>query len=106
VVLVTQGVIALDYDHLLNPTFQALRDEDVLVVAVTGGRPVESVNHRPWPSNVRVERFIPFHEILPHVDVMVTNGGYGGTQFALSYGVPLVAAGISEGKTDICAHIA
>jgi MGT family glycosyltransferase len=106
VVLVTQGVIALDYDHLITPAMQALKDEEVLVVVVTGGKPVESLNHRPWPSNVRVERFIPFHEILPHVDVMVTNGGYGGTQFALAHGVPLVAAGISEGKTDICARIA
>ena len=36
----------------------------------------------------------------------ITNGGYGGTQFALSHGVPLVVAGVTEGKIDVCAHVA
>ncbi len=37
---------------------------------------------------------------------MVTNGGYGGVHFALTHGVPLVAAGKSEDKAEICARIA
>jgi UDP:flavonoid glycosyltransferase YjiC (YdhE family) len=32
---------------------------------------------------------------------MVTNGGYGGVQMALSYGVPLVVAGASEDKPEV-----
>ena len=40
------------------------------------------------------------------VKVLVTNGGYGGTHFALTQGVPLVAGGQSEDKAEICARIA
>jgi UDP:flavonoid glycosyltransferase YjiC (YdhE family) len=38
--------------------------------------------------------------------VMVTNGGYGGVQMALSYGVPLVVAGASEDKPEVAARVA
>ena len=58
------------------------------------------------PANVRAARFIPFGELLPHVDVMVTNGGYGGVQFALAHGVPLVVAGATEEKPEIAARVA
>jgi UDP:flavonoid glycosyltransferase YjiC (YdhE family) len=37
---------------------------------------------------------------------MVTNGGYNGVQIALANGVPLVAAGTSEEKPEVCARIA
>jgi UDP:flavonoid glycosyltransferase YjiC (YdhE family) len=37
---------------------------------------------------------------------MVTNGGYGGIQFALAHGVPLVVAGETEEKPDIAARVA
>ena len=37
---------------------------------------------------------------------MVTNGGYGSVNQALSFGVPLVAAGLTEDKADVNARIA
>ena len=37
---------------------------------------------------------------------MVTNGGYGGVQYALSHGLPLVVAGDGEDKPDIAARVA
>ena len=58
------------------------------------------------PDNARVEPFIPFGALLPHVDVMITNGGYGGVQFALAHGVPLVVAGATEEKPEIAARVA
>ncbi len=36
---------------------------------------------------------------------MVTNGGYNGVQAALAFGVPLVAAGQTEEKPEICARV-
>jgi len=39
------------------------------------------------------------------VDVMVTNGGYGGVQQALANGVPLVVAGDSEDKPEVAARV-
>ena len=58
------------------------------------------------PPNVRVDAFFAYHHLLPRVDVVVTNAGYGGVQFALAHGVPLVAAGRTEEKAEICARIA
>ncbi|MBW4546683.1 MAG: glycosyltransferase [Symplocastrum torsivum CPER-KK1] len=104
VIHVTQGTVATDADDLIVPTLQALADEDVLVVAATGGEPIENIK-APLPANARLERFIPYYHLLPHVDVMVTNGGYNGVQAALAHGVPLVAAGQTEEKPEICTRI-
>ncbi len=37
---------------------------------------------------------------------MVTNGGYGGVQIALSHGVPIVVAGTTEDKPEVAARVA
>ena len=37
---------------------------------------------------------------------MVTNGGYGAVQRALSMGVPLVVAGNTEDKPEVAARVA
>ncbi len=104
VVLVTQGTIAnRDFDELIRPTLAALADEAVVVVAVTGRADADL---GPVPANAFVADFIPFDQLLPHVDVLVTNGGYGGIQQALSHGVPLVLAGESEDKIEVNARVA
>jgi UDP:flavonoid glycosyltransferase YjiC (YdhE family) len=93
VVHVTQGTLSTDYSDLLVPTLRALAKENCLVVAATGGKPVELLGMDSVPSNVRLAPFIPYQHLLPLVDVMVTNGGYGGVQLALANGIPLIAAG-------------
>jgi UDP:flavonoid glycosyltransferase YjiC (YdhE family) len=150
VILVNQGTIATNPYDLLVPALRGLAGEDVLVVATTGGKPVESVRRAvaeqanrerrfeeahtvgavptimggvvfppsssmlastqahelDLPTNARVEPFVPFPSLMPHVDVMLTNGGYGGVQFALTHGVPLVVAGATEEKPEIAARVA
>ena len=105
VVHVTQGTLDnADPHRLLIPAGEALGGEDLLVVATTGG-PDPAPLRDGLPSNVRLERFIPHDLLLPHVDVMVTNGGYGGVQQALAHGVPLVVAGDSEDKPEVAARV-
>ena len=106
VVLVTQGTLANhDLGELVEPTLLALADrDDLLVVATTGGRPVEALGIAV-PRNARVASFLPFGEILPEVDLLVTNGGYGSVSTALQAGVPLVSAGLTEDKGEIGARI-
>jgi len=53
-----------------------------------------------------VAAFLPYDQLLPKVDVMITNGGYGGVQFALANGVPLVVAGGTEDKPEIAVRVA
>jgi hypothetical protein len=105
VVHVTQGTLDnADLARLLLMTVRALADDDVLVVATTGG-PDPGPLRVGLPANARLERFIPHDRLLPHVDVMVTNGGYGGVQQALANGVPLVVAGDSEDKPEVAARV-
>ena len=105
VVHVTQGTLDnANLDRLLLLTTRALARDDVLVVATTGGPDPEPLR-RGLPANVRLERFVPHDLLLPHVDVMVTNGGYGGVQQALANGVPLVVAGDSEDKPEVAARV-
>jgi MGT family glycosyltransferase len=105
VVLITQGTLSNDPEQLLFPALQALANDDVLLIGTTGGLPVEQLPGDTIPSNAHVERFIPFDHLLPHVDVMVTNGGYNGVQMALSHGVPLVVAGATEDKLEVNARV-
>lgn len=100
VVHVTQGTIDnKDFDRLVRPTLDALADRDVLVVVATGGRPVEQLGE--LPANARAAEFLPYDLLLPKTDVFVTNAGFGGTQYALSHGVPLVTAGDTEDKPEV-----
>jgi MGT family glycosyltransferase len=103
VVLVTQGTVATDTTQLIEPTLRALADrEDLFVLATAPGWRGDSAM---IPSNAHVERFVPYAHLFPHVDLLITNGGYGGVQFALSHGVPVVVVGASEEKLEIAARV-
>ena len=103
VVLVTQGTVRNCEATLIAPTIEALAGEDVLLVVATGG----DIAGLPakLPGNVRLERYVPFQPLMPHLSAMVTNGGYGGVQLALSHGVPLVVAGATEDKPEVAARV-
>jgi MGT family glycosyltransferase len=107
VVLVTQGTVANhNFELLIAPTLTALANEpDVLVVATAGGRPVETIPCAV-PSNARVASYLPFEWLLPRVDALVTNGGYGSVNQAMSFGIPLVTAGMTEDKADVNLRVA
>jgi MGT family glycosyltransferase len=102
VVLVTQGTATSDPAHLVLPAVTGLADKEALVIATTDKADPDGVlpmSRRP--KNLRLVGFVPFTELLPHTDLVVTNGGYGGVQMALAYGVPLVTAGLSEDKMEV-----
>jgi UDP:flavonoid glycosyltransferase YjiC (YdhE family) len=105
VVLVTQGTINNDFDQLIRPAIRALADENVLVIVTTGSKNPEEVDINPLPANVRVERFIPYTHLMPHVDLLLTNGGFGSIQIALAHGVPVVAIGKTEEKPEIANRV-
>ncbi|GII52375.1 N-glycosyltransferase [Planotetraspora thailandica] len=109
VVVTTQGTFAnADLGELVVPTLRVLADSDALVVAATarpGGAEVVRDLMGEVPANARVADFIPFDLLLPHADVLVTNGGYGGVHTALRHGVPLVVGGSTEDKPQIAARV-
>lgn len=78
VVLVTQGTVANhDFGLLVGPALQALAGEpDILTVVTAGGRGLDAIPG-PIPANARLSQYLPFEWLLPRIDAMVTNGGYG-----------------------------
>ncbi|MGE0216975.1 nucleotide disphospho-sugar-binding domain-containing protein [Mycolicibacterium sp.] len=106
VVHVTQGTVDnKDLSRLIEPAITALADADVTVVVSTGGRAVTDVAV-PIPANTFVAEYIPHDRLLPKVDVLITNGGYGAVQQALATGVPVIVAGSTEDKPEVAARVA
>ncbi|MGI5144606.1 MULTISPECIES: glycosyltransferase [unclassified Streptomyces] len=110
VVVVTQGTLDNgDLSQLVVPTLRALADADVTVVAATarpdGPAAVRAELDGAVPGNARLAGFVPFEQLLPLADVLVTNAGYGGVQTALRHGVPLVVGGETEDKPEVAARV-
>ena len=105
VVLVTQGTVATGVRDLVAPTLLGLADENVLVVAA-GVPDLAALGIPRVPGNARTAAYLPFSSVMEHVSVYVTNGGYGGVQYALAAGVPIVAAGTTEDKAEVGNRVA
>ena len=105
-VVVTQGTVDnKDPAKLMIPTIEALKDTDSLIVVATGGANTDALRRRYPQPNVVVEDYVDFARVFPVTDVFVTNGGFGGVLLSLSHGVPLVTAGLNEGKSDVNARV-
>jgi len=102
IVLVNQGTLSTDITDLILPTIRGLSDQDCIVIAVPVKEDIPGL-----PGNVRTSEFVPFAHLLPYVDVMITNGGFGATQMALAYGIPLILGGNTvDDKMEISARAA
>jgi UDP:flavonoid glycosyltransferase YjiC (YdhE family) len=105
VILVTQGTVEKNVEKLLVPTLEAFKGSDTIVVATTGGSGTKGLQERYPQTNIIVEDFIPFADVMPYTDVYITNGGYGGIMLGIKNELPLVVAGVHEGKNEICARV-
>ncbi len=105
VILATQGTVERDVEKLLVPTLEAFKDSEHLVVVTTGGSGTAELRARYPQANVLIEDFIDFDVIMPHADVYVTNAGYGGVMLSIQNHLPMVVAGVHEGKSEIAARV-
>jgi MGT family glycosyltransferase len=105
-VLVTQGTIAnRDFGQVVAPALVALGGrEDVILIVTTGGQAVESIPVA-IPANARITSFLPYAQIMPEIDLLITNGGYGTVNMAISHGIPIISAGLTEDKEEVSAHV-
>ncbi|KAL4993137.1 UDP-Glycosyltransferase/glycogen phosphorylase [Aspergillus recurvatus] len=105
VVFVTQGTFQVDYEMLLKPTMEALREkEDCFVVGVLGVKAATLDGIADLPGNARVADYLPYDAVLPFADVFVSNAGYGGFLHGVMHGVPMVLAGSGQDKAEVCAR--
>lgn len=104
-ILVTQGTVEQDVHKILIPTLEAFKGSDVLVIATTGGSGTVELRRRYPHPNLIIEDYIAFKDVMPQVQAYVSNGGYGGVMLAIQHGLPLVVAGVHEGKNEINARV-
>jgi UDP:flavonoid glycosyltransferase YjiC (YdhE family) len=89
----------------LVPSLEAFKNTDCLVIVTTGGSQTEELRARYPYDNVIIEDFIPFDDVMPYADVYISNGGYGGVLLSIQHQLPMVVAGIHEGKNEINARV-
>lgn len=105
VVLVTQGTVEKDTSKLLIPTLEAFKNSDYLVIATTGGSGTKELKEKYPHENFIIEDFVPFADVMPYADVYITNGGYGGVMLSIQHKLPMIVAGVHEGKNEINARV-
>jgi UDP:flavonoid glycosyltransferase YjiC (YdhE family) len=74
-----------------------LVDADALV---TIGAHISAHELGPVPPNVRIETYVPQHEVLPRCQAVVCHGGSGTLVAALSLGVPVVVLPMGADQPD------
>jgi len=106
ILLVTQGTFEADVQKLIVPAIEAFKDSNYLVVVTTAGWHTHQLRGQYKAfDNIVIEDFIPFSQIMPFADVFISNGGYGGVMQSIKNKLPMVVAGIHEGKNEICARV-
>jgi UDP:flavonoid glycosyltransferase YjiC (YdhE family) len=76
----------LESGDLFERVLEGLSDLEASVV-VTVGRDLG-----PQRANIRVERHLPQSLLLPHCELVVSHGGFGGVVGALAHGLPVMQA--------------
>ncbi len=106
IVLTSQGTIANnDLGKVLAPVIQAFGDrDDFLILATTGGKPIDDIPCA-IPANTIASKFLNFGALMPYVDVLVALGSFGTVTQALSFGVPMIVAGMGEDKPEVGARV-
>lgn len=106
VILVTQGTFERNVGKIIIPTLEAYKNDlDTMVIVTTGGSGTAALRERYPQPHFLIEDFIDYDAVMPYASVYVTNGGYGGVMLALQHKLPIVVAGVYEGKDDIAARV-
>lgn len=103
IVFVCQGTAFNDDPVVLKLAFAALAEEPVHVVGAVA-RPFDPAEFAPLPSNVILERYVPFPAMLSRSAVMITHAGAGAVHAALSHGVPVVALPLEVDQFEVAAR--
>lgn len=105
VILVSQGTFEPDHSKLIIPTLEAFKDSEHIILVATGYHHTEALRKQYPQKNIIIEDFMDFDAIMPLADVYITNGGYGGVLLSIEHCLPMVSAGVNEGKNEICTRI-
>ena len=101
-VVVTTSSEFQDDGRLAQLAMDALADQPVHVVAtVPAGDPATF----RVPANATVAEFVPHGPLFARADAVITHGGMGATQKALSLGVPVVAVPFGRDQREVARRV-
>jgi MGT family glycosyltransferase len=86
-VLVSVSTELQEDGAIIEAAIEALKDQPGSVIVTTAA--LDPARFTAPHDRVRITRFLPHAQVIPEVDVVVTHGGMGTTQRALSAGVPV-----------------
>lgn len=90
---VTLGTVFNEAPGVFEAILAGLRDEPLNLI-VTVGRSQDPARFGPQPEHIRIERYIPMSELLPHCDAVIAHGGFNTIMTALSHAMPLLVVPI------------
>ena len=102
IVLVTASTAYQADERLIATALEAFAHEDVALVATTAAIDPATFDA---PPNARVERFLPHGPIIARAACVVSHGGQGTTQRALSAGVPLCVVPFCRDQFDVARRV-
>jgi MGT family glycosyltransferase len=91
-----------DDGRLVTCALEALRDEDVFVVATLPSAPPPTDD---VPPNARVECFLPHAPLIERAACVVCHAGMGITQKALAAGVPVCAVPFGRDQLEVARRV-
>jgi MGT family glycosyltransferase len=87
----TEGTLYVQSPRVLRAAAQGLRGLNMQVIITTGRqREPNSIRLGPLASNIVVEPWVSYPDLLPKTDLIVTIGGGGTVLAALAAGIPMV----------------
>ncbi len=93
------------FADLARAAIGAVADRPVRAL-LTVGRQTDPADLGPVPPNVRVERWVPQADVMPHAAAMVCHGGFGTVRAGLAAGVPMVALPLFADQPDNARRVA
>lgn len=106
VIVISQGTVDNhDPSKLITPALDALRDSGHVLFVATGGANTAELRQAYPGDDIIIEDYLDFGRLFEHADLFICNGGYGSILLSLSKGVPVLSAGVREGKNDVNAHV-
>ncbi len=105
VILVSQGTVEKNLEKLIIPSLEAFKDSNYIVLVATSYTDTKGLQKRYPQQHYYIEDFIAYDAVMPHIDVFIMNGGYGSALLSIKHGVPMITAGVNEGKNEICSRM-
>ncbi len=102
IVLVTASTELQADARLIETALAALAEEPVAVVATTAAHNPSSFTA---PANAHVERVLPHDPIIARAACVISHGGQGTTQKALSAGVPVCVVPFCRDQFDVARRV-